>query len=55
MVSVSTLHFVKTGMDNMSTTKPTIDPTQMSFQSMFMGKKHLESQRINESQPEWIL
>ena len=48
MVPVSTLHCVKT-------CKPTIDPTQMSFQSMFMGKKHFESQSINVSQPEWIL
>ena len=55
MVPVSTLHCVKTSMDYMSTTKPTIDPKQMSFQSCLMGKKHFESQSINVSQPEWIL
>ena len=55
MVPVSTLHCVKTGMDNMRTTKPTLDPSQMSFQFWFMGKKHIESQSINVSQPEWIL
>ena len=55
MVPVSTLHCVKTGMDNMRTTKPTLDPTKMSFQSWFMGKKHFESQSKNVSQPEWIL
>ena len=55
MVPVSTLHCVKTGMDNMRTTKPILDPTQLSFQSMFMGKNHFELQSNNMSQPEWIL
>ena len=55
MVAVSSLECVKIRMDNMRTTKPSLDAIQISFLSWFMGKKHLESQQINVSQTECIL
>ena len=55
MVPVSSSECVKIRMVNMRTTKPSLVAIQISFLSWFVGKKHLESQQINVSQPEWIL
>ena len=55
MVPVSTLHCVKIYLDKMRSTKLSLDAIQMSFLSWFMGKNNRETQRINVSQPEWIL
>ena len=55
MFLASTIHCVKTRMDNLRNSKPSLDAIQMSFLSWFMGKKHLESQSINSCPPEWIL
>ena len=62
MDSVSTLHCVKIRTENRRTNKPTIVAFQMFTtgikvvtKSTLEVSKHLELQRLNMSQPEWIL